>query len=668
MRRVLIATALAAAPLFTSQIVHAQTTPAPSALDRGTVLPESVVTATRIPTLVRQIPAGVTVIDRATIEARGYTTLAEALSAVPGLRIVQSGGLGANASAFTRGTNSNHTLVLRDGIALNDPSDPGGLFNFGIDTLADVERIEVVRGPMSGLYGSGAIGGVVNLISRRGRGPAQANVSIAGGLPAAVQGAAGFSGRTGRFDYNLQAEARAERGFDNTPRRMRVHTGERDGYQGALGAVELGVSPTDTTRVFASLRGRTARFGLDDTGFPAFDSRRYFGRDQNVQARVGATGLFFDGALETALVFSNTRSFRKYTQELEAADPNQSAGNSRFRGERSVVQWNNTVRLPDVAVASDSSVRFGVEHIADSARSTLDLSSFGFPYRNAVRAAASSTAGHAGFQTTVMGRLTLTADARHQDARYGGAATTWRTGAVLAVPEAWSRLKLAYGTGFKAPSLFDLFGLDNFGYAGNPALRPERSAGWEGGIAVDIPGAGRRDFATVELTYFDNRIQDLISTVFNAGFTAATTRNVRRASSKGMEASLVLRPAPWAEAILTYTYTETKDQQTGARLLRRPQNQGSASLRLTPLPGLTIAPELVWSGPFRDFLIDDGGFPVGVGRAKPGLMANVSASYAVTPGTTVFLDGRNLGGSRFEAANGFQTPGARVLAGVRAKF
>ena len=637
-------------------------------LARGTTLPESVVTATRIPTLVDRIPAGVTVIDRVTIEARGYTTLVEALSAVPGMRIVQSGGPGANASAFTRGTNSNHTLVLRDGIPLNDPSDPGGLFNFGVDTLADVERIEIVRGPMSGIYGSGAIGGVVNLISRRGKGPTQGTASIAAGLPAAAQGSAGLSGSVGRFDYNLQAEARAERGFNNTPRRMSVNRGERDGYEGATGTVELGLSPTDNIRVFTRLRARTARFGLDDTGFPAFDSRRYNGRDQNVQGRVGATGLFFDGMLESSLVLSHARSFRHYTQGIEAADPNQATANSRYRGERSVLQFNNTVRLPDMGVAADSSLRFGLEHISDSARTALDLSSFGSPYRNSVRASATSTAGNAGLQTTLFNRLTLSADLRHQQSRYGGTATTWRTGAVLAIPEAWSRLKLAYSTAFKAPSLFDLFGIDNFGYTGNPNLRPERSAGWEAGWALDIPGAGRADMATIEVTYFDNRINNLIVTQFNSSFTAATTRNVNRARSNGVEASLTLRPAPWAEAILTYTYTESRDQQTQARLLRRPQNQGTASLRLTALPGLTIAPEIVWSGPFQDFLIDDNGFPVGVGRAKPGVIANISASYAITPALTAFVDGRNLGGSRFEAANGFQTPGARVLAGIRAKF
>ena len=660
MPRLRLATAFAAASFLL---------PPPQAIAQGTVLPESIVTATRVPTLVQRIPAGVTVIDRATIEARGYTTLAEALSAVPGIRLVSSGGLGGNASAFTRGTNSNHTLVLRDGVPLNDPSDAGGLFNFGVDTLADVERIEVVRGPMSGLYGSGAIGGVVNLISRKPRGPAQGYASLSAGLPAAAQGSAGFSGRSGRFDYNLQAEARADRGFDNTPRRMRsVHTGERDGYEGALGALELGASPTDTTRVFLGLRARTARFGLDDTGSPAYDSRRYFGRDQNVQTRLGATGLFLDGAWETSATLAHTRSFRHYTQRLEAPDPNQASSDNRFRGERTVLQWSNTIRLPEWGPATDNALRFGAEHMQDSARTSLDITSFGTPFLSSVRAAATSNAGHAGGQTTLFGRLTLTADFRQQEARYGGSATTWRTGAVLAVPEAWSRLKFAYGTGFKAPSLFDLFGIDNFGYRGNPGLRPERSQGWEAGLAIDIPGAGRKDMATIDVTYFDNRITDLINTVFNPSFTASTTQNVARARSHGVEASLTLRPAPWAEAIFAYTYTEARDQSTRARLLRRPQNQGSASLRLTPLPGLVIAPEITWSGPFRDFLIDDSGFPVGLGRAKPGAVANLAVSYALTEKATVFLDGRNLGGSRFEAANGFQMPGARVMAGVRSKF
>src|SRR5579871_4019296 len=117
--------------------------------------PEVVVTATRVPTSVQDIPAGVTVIDRQTIEQRDYTTLTQALSAIPGVHVSQSGGPGGNASVFVRGTNSNHVLVLRDGMPLNDASDSSGAFNFGVDTLADIERIEVIRGPMAALYGSG---------------------------------------------------------------------------------------------------------------------------------------------------------------------------------------------------------------------------------------------------------------------------------------------------------------------------------------------------------------------------------------------------------------------------------------------------------------------------------------------------------------------------------
>ena len=168
---------------------------------------EIVVTATRVPTPVLDIPAGVSVIDRQTIEQRGYTTLTEALSAIPGVRVSQSGGPGGNASVFVRGTNSNQVLVLRDGMPLNDASDSSGAFNFGVDTLADVERIEVIRGPMAALYGSGAIGGVINLISRQGHEPGlHVTGELAGGYPRQIEGNVNASGIEGPFDYSATFE------------------------------------------------------------------------------------------------------------------------------------------------------------------------------------------------------------------------------------------------------------------------------------------------------------------------------------------------------------------------------------------------------------------------------------------------------------------------------
>ncbi|HEY0417903.1 MAG TPA: TonB-dependent receptor plug domain-containing protein, partial [Acetobacteraceae bacterium] len=322
MRRMLLAL------LTLPAAAQAQTTPD----DPGTLLPEQVVTATRIPTPATQIAAGTTVIDRATIQARGYTSLAEALTAVPGLRVVQSGGLGGNASVFIRGTNSNHVLVLRDGMPVADPSDPGGQFNFGVDTLGDVERIEVVRGPMSSLYGSGAIGGVINLITRRGAGVPKVNLEIAGGLPRAVRGVAGVSGASGMVDYSLNVEGRDERGFDTTPRRLSVYNGRRNGYRAALGSLEIGVTPAEGTRASVYLRGRTSSLALDSLGFPSYDAALYRGRDDAVYGRAGITSKLFGGALETGLFVGQVRTDRRYDQPLEAADPNQNFGTSRYHG------------------------------------------------------------------------------------------------------------------------------------------------------------------------------------------------------------------------------------------------------------------------------------------------------------------------------------------------
>ncbi len=640
---------------------------APPAAANDVLLPERVITATRIPTLAEQIPAGVTVIDRRTIETRGYTTLTDALSAVPGLRLVQSGGNGGNASVFIRGTNSNHVLVLRDGAPLNDPSDPSGAFNFGVDSLADVERIEVVRGPMSGLYGSGAIGGVINLITRKGSGGPHATAVLAGGLP--INGLAGATlyGAEGMFDYSAAVEGRSQDGSDSTPKRERVYTGARNGYRSQLATLNLGITPIEGTRFYGLLRYRTSVFGLDELGSPAYDANDYTGRDRSFIGRLGVTSKLFDGVWETAFSVAHLDTLRRYNEPLEPADPNQTSGTTRYNGRRTAFEWANTVHLPDWGAARSSALTFGAEHLMDSSSSHLNQSFGGFPFVSDVSANAKHTAGTAGLQTTLFGRLTLSAGLRQESATYGGDAFTWRTGGVLALPELWSRLKLSYGTGFRAPSLYDLFGVDSFGYVGNPALRPERSEGGEVGWAVDVPVLGRRDGATVDVTLFANRIRDLIQVVYAPDFSSSTAQNVAHARTSGVEASVTLRPVDWAEAVLSWTYTDAHGGN-GAALLRRPRNQASASLRATPLPGLTIAPELIYASGDMDYLVDDNGFPAGLGMTRQGLIFNLAVSYAVTPKVTLFVDARNIGGSRYEPASGFQTPGPSFLAGARLRY
>ena len=235
-------------------------------------LPQVVVTATRIPTPDIDIPAGVTVIDRQTIETRDYNTLVDALQAVPGMRVSPSGGPGGNASVFIRGTNSDHVLVLRDGMPINDAADSSGAFNFGVDTLADVERIEIIRGPMAALYGSGAIGGVINLITRRGTEPGvHWEGDLSGGYPAQIRGSVVASGVDGPVDYALIFESQSQRGYDTTPQRESVYTGVPQGFRDRIATLNLGYTVVPGTRLSLLLRARESIFGFNELGDPTFD-------------------------------------------------------------------------------------------------------------------------------------------------------------------------------------------------------------------------------------------------------------------------------------------------------------------------------------------------------------------------------------------------------------
>ena len=653
---------------FAAVAVIAAATPA-FADDPMTPTQEIVVTATRIPTPVVDIPAGVTVIDRQTIDERGYTTLTDALSAVPGVRVSQSGGPGGNASVFVRGTDSNHVLVLRDGMPLNDASDSSGAFNFGVDTLADVERIEVIRGPMAALYGSGAIGGVINLISRQGHEQGlHFTGDLAGGYPKQIQGYVNASGIAGGLDYSATFESQSERGYDTTPQRESIYTGVPDGFRAMVGTINLGYTPIDGTRFSVFLRARQALFGFNALGDPTFDDSNSTGQDDELLGRIGVASKLFNGTYETSVYLGRLQGDRQYTETLNPLDPNQASNDSRYHSYRTDLQWNNTVHLGDLMNApmlSATDLTFGYEHTADNINVKVISSSGGFPFNQGARAAMTDNATYAGLQSTLLQRLTLTGQVR-QDWVDNNSPFTWRLGAVLNVPELDTRFKAAYGTAFRAPSLFDRFGVDSFGYIGNPNLKPESAQGWEAGFTTTLDAFARSDFVSFTATYFNEQIQNLIVAQLVPVDTAV---NIGSAHIQGVETELTLHPAGWLLLDATYTFTDAQNADAGSRLLRRPQNTASFDATITPIAGLSIVPELLFTGAFQDFLVDNNGNSTGTIVASPdGLIANLTVTYDVAPHVQLYANGRNLFYSRFEPVNGYQTPGPSFLAGVRVKL
>jgi vitamin B12 transporter len=634
-----------------------------SVADEPQTVPETVVTATRVATPVTDIPAGVTVIDRQTIEERGYLTLTDALSAVPGIRVSQSGGPGGNASVFVRGTNSNQVLVLRDGMPLNDASDSSGAFNFGVDTLADVERIEVIRGPMAALYGSGAIGGVINLISRQGHEPGfHLTSELAGGYPKQLEGNANASGIQGPFDYSATVEGEDLRGYDTTPQRESIYTGVPQGFADTIGTLNLGYTPTDGTRLSLFLRARRAVFGFNALGNPTFDNSNSTGTDDSLLGRVGITSKLFNGAYETSAFVGRLQDDRHYTEALNVLDPNQASNDSRYHSYRTDLQWNNTVHLSDllpVATLSASDLTFGYEHTADNINVKVNQSFFGSPFAQSAKASMTDDALYAGLQTTLLQRVTLTGQLR-QDWVDGDQPFTWRLGAVLDVPEILTRFKAAYGTAFRAPSLFDRFGVDSFGYVGNPNLKPESAQGWEAGFTTTV------GIASFSATYFNEQIQNLIVAVFTPVDTAV---NVGSAHIQGVETEFTLQATRWLALDVSYTYTDAQNADLGTQLTRRPRSAAAFNATITPLPGLSIAPELLFTGAFPDFLVDNNGNSTGnIVSNRQGMLFNLTVTYDVAPHVQLFANGRNLFYSRWEPVNGYQTPGPSFFAGVRVRL
>lgn len=647
MRRLLLATSALALTLAPA---HAQQ-----------AIPETVVTATRIPTPEERVPAAVTILTREDIEERGYVTLAEALATVPGLRLVQGGGFGQQASAFIRGGASRHVLVLLDGVPVNDPSEPNGAFNFGNELLGDIERIEVIRGPFSSLYGSGAIGGVVNLVTRRAPTgtPFRAFGELAGGTQRTVRGVLGVEGTTPEWDYLIVGQSLSSRGHDATAPRFNANTGEREGFTGAAATARLGWTPIPGSRIEGLLRWRDNEFGLDsiprDDPNNTITDRRLFGSIR------GETELF-GGAWTTGLRYAVTEDRRRNVNLPDRLNPGRT--DDLFRGTRQTFDWGNRVRIGDLGPAADAGLAFGVTH----ERETSDSASGNAPFRTVTDATARSTAIHGGVQARFFGRLDLSAGLRQDFAEDYDGFTSWRLGAVLAVPEVQSRLRAAAGTAFKAPSLFQRFGTIGTTFRGNPNLSPERSFSWEVGTETDLPLFGRTDGATLGATYFDTRFRDLIN--FNAAF--STLENVERARARGVEVSLVLRPAAWLDASAAWTITETRDDLTGRPLPRRPRNVVALAARVSPTDRVTIVPELLFTGPSPEgaFAAYDntGRAFTGITYNKSGTVLNLTASFRVTPAVIAFAEGRNLTGSRFEPANGFVIPGRSLLVGTRFVF
>jgi vitamin B12 transporter len=599
-----------------------------------------VVSATLIETPVNEIGSSVTVITDKEIERDQKRTLPDVLRTVPGLNIVQTGGPGGKTSVFMRGSNSNHTKVLIDGIDANDPSQDG-VFDFGQVLTSDIAQVEVLRGPQSSLYGSDAIGGVINIVTKTGKGPPQFTGRLEGGSFETFNQSAGVSGSTSRVHYSFNV---AHFLVDDTPvtpldllppGRKRIN----DSYENLTLSTKLGVDLTDifSIDVVGRYTESTLFFTGEDFSFfpsvPAADQSEQNARQ--LFTRGDARLSLFGGAFKNRFGVGYTN----YRTTIQAPDTGFGVPPENINhGDRLKFDWQGNIEF-----GKNQTLILGVEDQKDR---LID---------SPISVENGNVAGFAELQSEIVPNLFVAASGRYDDnERFGGKAT-WRIAPAYLIPSTGTKLKASYGTGFKAPSLTQLFvSFPAFNFFANPNLEPEESEGFDIGFEQSLAQERVRFGAT----YFHNDITNLIAA--NASFTSL--ENVGEATTEGVETFIAVALTERLKARVNYTYTDAIDDTTGLELLRRPKHKASLNLIWLPIDRLSLSATLLYVGSQVD---GNRSFSVQRLDTDPYFVVNVAADYDLGRGFTVFARIDNLLDERYENPTGFQRPGFGVFGGVR---
>lgn len=625
-----------------------------------TRLGDLVVTATRAPTSVA-VPAATTVLRGDELRARGVHFVQDALREVPGVVVVQVGSYGAVTSLFLRGGESDYVKVLLDGVPLNLP---GGSLNLADLTTDDLDRIEVVRGPVSVLYGADAMSGVIQLFTRSGGHRANGSMAYRGGTfgTSAIDGH--LAGGTSTTSLSLAGSRLASNGIYSFNSR----------YVNRAGSARLDWGNDARGRVVLTARGGdvAAGYPTDFAGVPR-------DRNQRTSERRLSLGLMgtrpLGGTVTGTLQGFASRLLAGATNRPDT--PADTVGYG-FDSDRQAVTWRRGVdaRL-DIRRSAQTTFSIGGgverEQIAATGRLVQNYGDGSFEQVSAF--AAERTTRHLDVQLIAAphASLALQFGARLDDNSAFGTAVTWRAGASLQLAPA-TRIWGAVGTAFKAPTFAELFAADLF-EIGNPALRPERTRNAELALAQRL---GQR--ASLEVTAFDQRFRDLIQYV-GAVPGEPTYVNLGAARSRGVEASLTL-PATsvlTVRAHWTWLATEVSDSgaassltfRQGSPLLRRPASSGGLTAILRH-PRATLAGTLTFVGRRDD--VDYRDFPATRTALPSYTVVDLSLELPVRrpnggiPGIDLTFRGENLFDTAFDQAVGFPGRGRTLFAGGQFRY
>ena len=590
------------------------------AVDETIKVKEVVVSATKIEEEVEETTSSVLVIPQEKIEAEGKEFIIDVLKDIPEINVVQNGGAGKLSTVILRGGSSTHTLVMIDGIKMK--STTTGYFDFANLLTDDIERIEIVKGAQSTIYGSEAMAGVINIITKRGKGELKTEVSYEGGAHNTSNSSVAFSGGTDKVDFRITGVHYETQGISA------AKTGtESDGYKSDSVSARVGIRPSKKFEL--ELSGRYSNdhsaldaFGVDDPNYLQ-DGRHY--------VTSGKGKIYLTDEWEQVLTLSRVKDYLKYT------DPDTASRNSDIITALDTVDWQHNLYLTEAYILT-----LGAEYKEEEGKNIgmfdNTVNSSAFYLNNKLKLLNNS--------------IILNAGMRYDDHETSGHKITYRVGGVYNIDKAGLKLKGSYGTGFRAPTLNELYYKDAWS-SGNPNLKPEKSNSWEVGIEKEIV----RERATVSLTYFNQKYKDLVQWIETPpGSWQYVPQNVAESTVRGIEAGASVKITENLTARSFYSYTDSEDKDTGQRLKRRPLDKLNVSLDYSRGPASVTAGYTYVSKVYESSW---------VGNLPSYILVDLSGSYKINKNFKIFGRIDNLFDQNYEVAGGYGTPGAELYAGVK---
>jgi vitamin B12 transporter len=618
--------------------------------ERVTLLPDTVVSASAVPVSGEAVGSATTVITREQLDRRQTVVVSDALREVPGVSVNRAGPMGALTNVRIRGAETRHTLVLIDGVEANDSFASG--FDFGHLLADDVERVEVLRGPQSALYGSDAVGGVVNVVTRGGERGFEAAGKFEAGTFSTTHSSASLRGGGERWSLSGSASVLDSEGYN-----MSRFAGDRDGYTNRTLRLKGDVEPMQNLRLSASFNGTDNDVDNDFsqvvgplTGFTVSsadttESSEYYGRGE---ARL----TLLDGAWEQVVGGSYT--------SLDNDVVSAFFGDSGFSVKKRKVDYQSNVFFDTAGMGG---VEHGLSLRAEHERESFVNDAPGAAAQDQKRAiTVNSLAGE--YRASVAERLDLSASARHDNNSRFKDANTWRITGSLRVARTASRLHASAGKAIKNPSFTDLFGFFPGFFTGNPTLKPETSKGFDVGVEQTLFD-GR---LIADLTYFRATLHDEINGFAAVGPIFTALNRVGASRREGFELSARARLSDSLSATGGYTYLRA-DEPAPGRLeeVRRPKHEASVSLDWRSADRRSN----VHIGLFHHGKVQDVFFPAAGPRrvVLPSYtLVNIAMDHEIADGFTFAARIENLLDQSYEEQFSVRAPRLAAFAGLRVRL